>query len=268
MSFNENNQNGKKSPIKDKPSRLPGQSLNEEMQRIYDDEIGLNITLLATYLFILIFLWLNKLTNCFQTYYSLTTFSLVTIGFGVYLFLKIKKSKQKIRSIKQGIAGELYVGQYLTECLLKKGYNILHDIPVELANNTKFNIDHVIISPNGIFTVETKTISKPVKGKTEIYFDGENIIINGQVQTDKPVIQAKAEASWLKEFISKTTGKDIAVRPVIIYPGWYILPESKKSDVWILNEKSISRFIDNEVNELDTETIKSITYKLAEFCNK
>lgn len=41
-----------------------------------------------------------------------------------------------------------------------------------------FNVDHILIGPAGVFTVETKTHSKP-KGNSQIVFDGETIRIDG-----------------------------------------------------------------------------------------
>ena len=40
-------------------------------------------------------------------------------------------------------------------------------------------IDHVIIGPAGIFTIETKTWSKPVRGEARIVFDGEKLTAGG-----------------------------------------------------------------------------------------
>lgn len=268
MAFKESNKNEKKSPIKDKPQRLPGQSLNEEIQKVISEDVEFYAGMFGMYLIVVAVLWINKLTNFFSTYFTLTIFTIAVMFPCAYCIFRLYKSKKHLKNLYQGLDGELYVGQYLTDCLLRKGYNILHDIPVELANKTKFNIDHVIISPNGVYTIETKTISKPVKGKAEIFYDGKNITINGQMPTDEPVREAKGEALWLEDFILKSTGKKIDVRPVIIYPNWYIHSNPSKDEVWILNEKSIASFIDYENVEIEPETVKLITYRLAECCNK
>lgn len=44
----------------------------------------------------------------------------------------------------------------------------------------------------GIFTVETKTFSKPARGNAKVTFDGENILVNGFRPDRDPVTQARA----------------------------------------------------------------------------
>jgi hypothetical protein len=60
-----------------------------------------------------------------------------------------------------------------------------------------FNLDHVIVSELGIFSVETKTYSKPTKGGCKIYSE-EGISIPGYKPDKKIVIQVLAQKSWLK----------------------------------------------------------------------
>ncbi|MBU1055794.1 MAG: NERD domain-containing protein [Proteobacteria bacterium] len=43
--------------------------------------------------------------------------------------------------------------------LFKVGYKVYHDFPAE-----KFNIDHIIIGPAGVYAVETKARQKPTTG--------------------------------------------------------------------------------------------------------
>ena len=47
-----------------------------------------------------------------------------------------------------------------------------------------FNIDHILISTKGVYLIETKTYSKPLKGKTEIEFDGLDFYHNGVKYND------------------------------------------------------------------------------------
>jgi len=269
MGFNDNNSTEKKSPIRDKPNRLPGQSLNDEIQKVMSDDVEFHAGMFGMYVIVVAVLWINKFTNFFSNYFALISFTIVALFPCAYCVYRLCKSKKYLKNLNQGLEGELYVGQFLTNKLLRKGYNILHDIPVELSDGTKCNIDHVIISPNGIYTVETKTISKPVRGDAKIYFDDKMLSFNGKDATDKPVIQAKAEAGWIDDFIDKRTiHKGIKVHPVIIFPGWFINTDYDKSKIWILNEKCLESFISNEAGDISEGIVKEITYKLAEYCSK
>lgn len=65
-----------------------------------------------------------------------------------------------------GRDGEKVVGQLLTQFIADDAY-VFHDIPCN-----GFNIDHVVIHPNGIFVIETKTYAKPLKGRSELVHEG------------------------------------------------------------------------------------------------
>ncbi|HEY1236636.1 MAG TPA: nuclease-related domain-containing protein [Candidatus Binatia bacterium] len=181
----------------------------------------------------------------------------MALGYAIFRFFPVRR---EVRALRLERDGEKDVGQKL-ELLRKKGYEILHDI---IGNG--FNLDHVLIGPAGIFTVETKTHSKPVKGNPSILFDGDKIIVGGLEPERNPVVQAKAQASWLRELLAESTGRKFEVRPVIVYPGWFV--ENRSADrnrIWVLNPKGLSTFLDHEPMRLKPEDIRMASYHLDRF---
>jgi hypothetical protein len=166
---------------------------------------------------------------------SYHTNSIAVVPYCIYRLFKIYK---ETRTIKLGREGERAVGQFL-ERLRADGCVVFHDI---IGDN--FNLDHVIVSKKGIFTIETKTYSKPEKGEAKILFDGEKLAVHGSGTYDQPVIQVKAASTWLKNTIKATTGKTFAIKPVILFPGWYVesSEQGKRSGTWVLNPKSLPSF--------------------------
>ena len=81
----------------------------------------------------------------------------------------------------------------------------------QIAASICFNIDHVLVTPKGLFAVETKTIRKPATGEAKVIFDGESISINGWNPDRSPVIQVRATSNWMREFLNKETGKTYPV---------------------------------------------------------
>ncbi len=61
----------------------------------------------------------------------------------------------KRRRYRLGYEGEIAVGQELNQ-LMRDGFYVYHDFFVD-----KFNIDHIVVGPSGVFAVETKARSKP-----------------------------------------------------------------------------------------------------------
>ena len=162
---------------------------------------------------------------------------------------KLVRGRRKLKALKQGRDGERAVGQFL-EDLRGKGNFIFHDVVGE-----GFNLDHVIIGPKGIFTIETKTISKPVKGNASIKYDGNMVTILGYSPERNPIMQAKAQAHWLKDLLHEETGKRVHVKPIIVYPGWYVDgPIGFKPEVEIVNPRQLPAYIENYSNTLhDTD---------------
>ncbi len=121
-----------------------------------------------------------------------------------------------------------------------------------------FNIDHILIGKKGIYTIETKTISKYQKGSQTIKYDGETISVNGQIPDRDPIVQAKAQASWVKDLLKDLTGKTFKVKPVVLYPGWFVEKQPRGAAVWVLSPKALDSFIENMDSVIDERLIPSI----------
>lgn len=152
--------------------------------------------------------------------------------------------------LKQGRDGERFIGQYLEE-LRASRYRVFHDLI-----GAGFNVDHVLIGPAGVFTIETKTFSKRVGAGVEVTFDGKTIVVDGWEPDRDPVVQAKAQARWLRDILSRSTNRQFEVWPVVLFPGWYVKqgPGSTK-EMWVLNEKAFKKFLANERAVLAPEEI-------------
>jgi len=195
-----------RSPLKSWPLRNPGQSLDEQIHDLISD-YALGPAVFALFLVLLAALeWIEYAQAIPPKPVLYSVPAVVALGYAVFRFFPVRR---EVRALRLGRDGEKDVGQKL-EVLRKKGYEILHDI---IGNG--FNLDHVLIGPAGIFTVETKTHSKLVKGNPSILFDGDKIIVGGLEPERNPVVQAKAQASWLRELLAESTGRKFEVRPVI-----------------------------------------------------
>lgn len=243
-----------KSPIKKPPLRYPGQSLDEKIQDIGYGTIYPKAINAVVFIFLAISEWYRQINHTKPVPYAISAIALIVV---VYLLLTISKDIKEMKNAKLGRNGERAVGQYL-ESFRKDGYQVFHDIIGE-----GFNIDHVIIGPAGVFTVETKTISKPVNGEAKIEYNGQEVFINGYRPDRNPIVQAKAEANWLKQLLCEFTSKDCNVRPVVLYPGWYIESKSQKGNVWVLEPKALPKFLANETTILQSDEISLLSAHLS-----
>lgn len=200
-----------KSPIKDAPLRQPGQSLVEESERIRED--GLMPWLLAALMLFSVAAmeWFQQLTGATHSPVLFTVIALIAAAACAWRFARLRP---RMRQLRQGIAGEKAVGQFL-ERLRQDGYEVFHDVTAE-----GFNIDHVVVGPAGILTVETKTWSKPERGDARVVYDGTRLTRSGLEPDRDPIVQAKAQSRWLSTIVRESTGRDFAVFPVVLFPGW------------------------------------------------
>ena len=132
--------------------------------------------------------------------------------------------------------------------------------------STGFNVDHVLIGPAGVFTVETKTWSKPQRGEARIKFDGEQLTVAGREPERNPVVQARAQAGWLKGLLTESTGHQFEVFPVVVFPGWYIEQTNDCfRNMWVLEPKALPKFLGNEPPCLTPEEVKLASFHLSRF---
>jgi hypothetical protein len=244
----------KKSPINASALRYPGQSLTEEIQDIAYDNIFTNFSMATMLIAITGYQWYERISDK-PPIPEVWTF--ITIVFVGYASVKFYYAKNEIKNRKLGRDGERVVGQFL-ETLRGDDYHVFHDLKDE-----NFNVDHVIIGPAGAFTIETKTWSKPSKGQAIIDYDGENISMNGFAPEKNPIIQARAQKDWLQKLILKTTGKKISVRPVVVYPGWFIRTKKSDSDVWVLEPKALPKYLKNEKKVFDNKEADEIAFQIS-----
>lgn len=249
----------RKSPITDNPLRNPGQSLDEELLRLVIDDVAPWAFAISFGFAFIVLEWFRWLTKSYSHPLIFTILLLAGIGYAVFRLYRIRQTIKRLRMARDG---EKAVGQYLSD-LREQGYRTYHDVI-----GTGFNVDHVIISDRGIYTVETKTYSKPESGRPTIIFDGEQLKINNTAfaQPDA-VIQAQAQAKWLQTLLKESTGKDFAIKPVIVFPGWFIetTPAAKSSPVWVLNPKALPGFLNHQPQVLADEDVKLASYHLSRY---
>lgn len=244
-----------RSPLKDKPLRLPGQSLAEERESLVEDAVGQPMMFALFFVLIAALEWWRVYTNMKPNPIVFSGAALVAVTYAAYRF---KRAMPKLRNLRQAIEGERAVGQFL-ERLREQGFHVFHDVV-----GTGFNVDHVLIGQAGIFTIETKTWSKPISGNAQLAFDGDTIRIGGFEPDRDPVLQAKAQASWLAALLLESTGKKVAVRPVIVFPGWFVVNSTGSfRDIWVLEPKALPTFLNNEPARLTPEDVKLASYHLS-----
>lgn len=177
------------------------------------------------------------------------------------------KNVLRFRDDRLGYLGERVVGEWL-QPLTSAGYRVFHDVPAE-AGGKKFNVDHVVVGPGGVFAIETKTRRK---GRTRPGFEAHKVAYDGRQliwpwgEDDFGVRKAEVRARWLSEWLNKMTGLRIAAKPVLALPGWYVVPKGI-GPVLVVNHKQLEgAILRAEQDVLSNKDIDLVARQLDELC--
>jgi hypothetical protein len=146
--------------------------------------------------------------------------------------------------------GERYVGAVLEE-LRAHGYQVVHDVPDQHGN-----IDHVLIGPSGVYTVETKTRTKRAGNRNvRVVYDGRGVFVDGREPDRDPITQAQAQARSLHQILKERTDDSVTVRPTVIFAGWYVEVKVRNPAVWVHNETYLLKRLPDQPRVLSPEVI-------------
>ena len=254
-----------RSPLKQPPLNNPAESLLEQRDNLVLDRVLLPLLITVVLAVITAFAWLDHFGISELNPNALTVFTIISLAATVVMILRTLK---RARSYNRGIDAEKAVGQFL-EQFRAQGYTVLHDIPVK-TRETAFNIDHLLIGPKGIFTIETKYRKKPLRGECKVIYDGNQVSINGQTADRDPIAQALGQAAWIRDYLKSCTALNaIPVIPIVVYPGWYIdYLQAGDAKVKVANEQLIWPCIQNSPHTLDPHDAKLIESRLTDYIQR
>jgi hypothetical protein len=194
---------------------------------------------------------------------SVLVYIVIGVLFIGYLVFKMVRLLNLRRITRLGYEGEVATGQELNQLMLH-GYHVYHDFVAD-----KFNIDHIVVGPAGVFAVETKARAKPTsnnrKEDAHVSYDGHCLHFP-QWKERRSLEQATNQAEWLVRWLSSATGERTAVRPVLALPGWFVTRTSSEG-IPVINPKqflSIAKPVNG--NSLDERRIKSIVHQIDQRC--
>src|SRR4030042_746574 len=254
---------GFRSPLTQQLLRPPGQSLRLRIEEISNtlDETLFVVALVPSLISGVI------LSRGFESGKGIETFwiglgAAIWVCFTAYYVGKIFKLLSERRDLRLGLDGELATAEELNQ-LMHYGYFVFHDFPAD-----RFNIDHIIMGPAGVFAFETKTRSKGVrKGKkwaTIIFEDSKLTFPN--FQESESIQQAKDQSKWLSGFLSKNIGKPVAVKPILAIPGWLVERRIKDPSIMVINPKEVVKYVTSNTREFDEQAIEKAKYQVEKRC--
>ena len=247
------------SPVDEESLRAPGQS------RLY----GLNdarwrfVALLVGVVVSIVLMVESARHSDLQVILVYGGFGAVSALFMVLLWYVTREIFQK----RVRLDAELHAGQELN-LLMRDGAYVFHDL---FMDKRKGNIDHIVIGPGGVFSVETKARSKAVDDGTDrakVLFDGKTLMYPGGARESRPVAQAESQARWLEEFLTGSTGEQVRVTPVIALPGRFVETRGEHR-LRVINPKRGNALRSWVIQEkIDSKQVERIAWAIEQRCRK
>jgi hypothetical protein len=247
----------RRSPLKAAPLRQAGASIQEEIDRLRED-VFLDRLVAMLFAFVVwsmaLVLWLIPSPR--DLFFVMA--SVVFVGVIAWALPPMLRAKRQIGHLRQGLAGERAVAECL-DVVAHDGFWVIHDL-----RGDGFNVDHVIVGTQGVFTIETKTLSKPTVGDTRVRFDGVAVNVDSHTLDRDPLVQARARATWVRRTLEELTGQAYPVRPIVVFPGWYVerAPAASKANVWVLEPKELRGWLSREPHMLPRHAVDLIRNRL------
>lgn len=231
--------------------RRAGESLREKRERLVDE----NVPPIVFVPFILWFVYFVTTLQQQNTWARQPRFWLVLAIIATLIAaVWFRRLLPIARRLNRGERGERHVADALDE-LRSDGYTPIHDIVAD-----KFNIDHVIVGPGGVFAIETKYRS----GKGQITFrNTEGLFVGDRLEEKDCLKRARASAAAISDLIRESCGRREWVTPIVVFVGdWQIRDDWHDTDTRVLTPDRLSRYIRNQQPRLRRSEIELIASHL------
>jgi len=255
-------QDPRRDPLTTELLRLPGDSLQTRMEDLSEQHQDQALKAFTMGLILAIFLAIRRIGDT-PAPWQWTDGILLLAGiiWASLIGWKITKTMPLRRRLWQALRAEQATAQEMADALIGDN-RLIHDVQAG-----EFNIDHVVITPGGVFAVETKSRLKPPSGNgpAKVKYDGRALDF-GSWQETKPLEQAARQAHWLAGYLKKSTGKAYEVTAVLALPGWFVEPTARIEDdmVRVINPKNTryTIFPSRPKQTLNAEAIQQAAFQI------
>jgi len=171
----------------------------------------------------------------------------VSVGGGVWLVGYLRR----IGTYFKGARGEELVGARLA--VLPGGWHVFHDLSLD----SRFDADHVVVGPGGVFVVETKFWSGRVtvgQGK---------ILVDGSAPSRSPLAQVETAAGTLSTWLAVRLEQAPAVVPILCFAGTR-LPDgvARVGNVRVCGDIALAAELMSRNGQLTQDTVAAIVARL------
>ena len=164
---------------------------------------------------------------------------------------RVVDAKTDERAWRVGAAGEEKVGPKL-EKLISLGWRVLHSVPVGAGDS---DIDHVLIGPGGVFTINTKFHPG---GRVSVL--RHKIYVNGQAT--HYVTNSRFEGKRAARLLTAALGWEVPVKPALVLLTGGLQPnvtyKQLPDDVLVLDAWDVPRVFKRRTGVLGADAVEAV----------
>ena len=155
---------------------------------------------------------------------------------GVYFFVTaLNRRKNWVR----GGLGEILTARSLMDGLTRPGWFVFHGLKIPDSGD----IDHIVVSPKGVFAIETKT----PRGHSIDCEKGFLRVDGRALRTPDPIEQVKKNARYLNGLLKQLAGVRKWIHPIVCLPG-FDFEAFKTQGVEVMTPEQLCRVFSSEQN--------------------
>jgi hypothetical protein len=154
------------------------------------------------------------------------------------------------RAYRVGADGEEEVAWRMRK--LDDGWHLLHSVPVGEEDS---DIDHVVIGPPGVFTLNTKNHSRK-----KVWVAEKAFMVSGQ--KTNYLRNSRYEAARASKLLTAACGFDVQVEPIIVVIAAELTIKAQPADVHVVARKRIGKWLERRPATLSPEAVEAI-YEMA-----
>lgn len=154
------------------------------------------------------------------------------------------------RAYRVGADGEQEVAWRMRK--LGDGWHVLHSVPVGEKDS---DIDHVVIGPPGVFTLNTKNHSRK-----KVWVAEKAFMVSGQ--KTNYLRNSRHEAARASKLLTTACGFDVQVEPIIVVIAAELTIKAQPADVHVVARKRIGKWLERRPETLSPAAVEAI-YEMA-----
>ncbi len=195
--------------------------------------------------------------------------SVAVLSFSINRIIVTFALIEAMRTCRLGLRGEQAVAESLHE-LAAAGYRVFHDLPGHeiCPGDAKWNIDHVLVGPRGVFVVESKArMRRTGNGRAaphEVTINGERLVYASGSDSEA-IPQAKRNARTFAGFLTKETGEPVNVGWLVVIPGYFVKAD-KDNFAHVMNATAAARFLPGLPERIEPAQVRRIANAVDKIC--